>query len=298
MLLLAVCLVSPLLNAAQINTPRVLASLKPLHSIVSAVTDGITEPELLLEGNISPHLFQMKPSHIRAISDADVVVWAGEGVERFLPSMLEKFNAEALSFSMEDHARVQHRARDKHSGHNHDHDQIDSHFWLDPQNAISLAVALADKLSSIDPLHADQYKSNADAFILHIGSTTEVVKKLISVATGRRYLIYHDSLQYLEQAFELGDAIIVAPQPQVQAGGRRLRELHNTIARQQVGCLITEPQFQSPVVTGLAEDFGVQAVLIDPLATDYRVGKALYSDWLINIATSIADCFASANTER
>ena len=296
--LLAACLLSPALNAEQATTPRVLATLKPLHSIVFAVTDGISEPDLLLEGNISPHLFQVKPSHIRSVSDADVIVWAGEGVERFLPSMIKNFNPDAQSFSMLDHTEIHYLARDKHSGHDHDHGEVDSHFWLDPQNAITLAKVLADELSRLDPHHAAQYKSNTDAFTLRIESATVAVRELLSAAAGSRYLIYHDSLQYLERAFGLGDAIIVAPQPQVQAGGKRLRELHSAVEDQQVGCLIAEPQFRSSVVAGVAEDLGVQTVLIDPLATEYSTGKDLYPDWLLDITTILAECFASANAKQ
>ena len=105
-------------------------------------------------------------------------------------------------------------------------------------------------------------------------------------------------MQYLERAFGLGDAIIVAPQPQVQAGGKRLRELHSAVEDQQVGCLITEPQFRSSVVAGVAEDLGVQTVLIDPLATEYSTGKDLYPDWLLDITTILAECFASANAKQ
>ena len=118
---------------------------------------------------------------------------------------------------------------------------------------------------------------------------------MLSEAEGERYLIYHDSLQYLEIAFGLGDAVLIAPQPQVQAGGKRLRALRNTLAEQQVGCLLTEPQFRSPVVDSIAEDLGVQPALIDPLATEFDAGADLYSDWLLDIATTLADCFAATD---
>lgn len=288
----------PILTAADGTPPRVLASIKPLHSIAVAVTNGVSEPDLLLDGNISPHLLQVKPSHIRSIRNADVVVWAGDGVERFLPSMVEKQNSKALMISMAEHSDIRHLIRNKHSQHeehNEEHGELDYHFWLDPQNAIDLVNALAAVLSETDPNNAEQYKSNASAFTHHIGSVAEEVKTVLSEAEGERYLIYHDSLQYLEIAFGLGDAVLIAPQPQVQAGGKRLRALRNTLAEQQVGCLLTEPQFRSPVVDSIAEDLGVQPALIDPLATEFDAGADLYSDWLLDIATTLADCFAATD---
>ena len=259
-----------------------------------AVTEGISQPDLLLDGNISPHLFQVKPSHIRAVSDAEVVVWAGEGIERFLPSMVQNQNKDPVMISMADHVGIELRARDKHS--DHDHGELDYHLWLDPQNAIQFATLLASELSAIDPSNADQYQHNAADFTVGVQAATEKIKAALSTAVGQQYLIYHDSLQYLENAFGLGEAIIVAPQPQVQAGGKRLRALHNTLAEQQIGCLISEPQFQSPVVNSIAHDLGVQPVMIDPLAVAFEPGADLYADWLLDLATTLADCFAATKS--
>ncbi len=260
--------------------------------------DGISEPDLLLDGNISPHLFQAKPSHIRTAGRAEVVVWAGEGIERFLPSMMQNINDDALMISMAEHPSVQYSVRDKHSDHDHDEGEIDYHFWLDPQNAIALAGVLAKELAEIDPPNADQYKSNAATFVQQLGSTTTEIRTLLAAAEGRKYFIYHDSLQYLELAFGLGEAIIVAPQPQVQAGGKRLRALRNQLAEQQVGCLISEPQFRSPVVKSIAEDLGIEPALIDPLATGFKAGADLYPSWLVDMATTLADCFFASDNRK
>jgi len=278
--------------------PQVLATIKPLHSLASAVTLGVSEPVLLLDGNTSPHLFQVKPSHIRSVENADVIVWAGEGVERFLPPMISKFNDDAQVLAMADHAGVKYLARDKHSEHDHEHGAVDYHLWLDPANAIGLVNALADELARLDPGNGAQYQGNAINFVHQLTSTTEEIKITLSEAQGKHYLIYHDSLQYLEKAFGLGEAIIVAPQPQVQAGGRRLRALHDALSEDQIGCLISEPQFRSPVVATLAEDLGVQPATIDPLGTDLTSGADLYSQWLLGVATTLADCLASTNADQ
>lgn len=293
--LLALCQVA---SAAGPLPPTVLATIKPLHSIASAVTEGISEPELLLDGTISPHLFQVKPSHIRLVEDADVVVWAGEGVERFLPSMINNLNDDAVMVAMAEHSTALHTVRDKHSEHDADNGEIDNHFWLDPQNVIALAEVLAVELGSIDPQNADRYKSNAEVIVRQLGSTSAAIKTQLTKSEGQQYFIYHDSLQYLEKAFGLGDAIIVAPQPQVQAGGKRLRTLRDQLDSQQVGCLISEPQFRSPVVSSIAEDIGIEPALIDPLAADFEAGADLYSNWLHDLATKLADCFAAHGAKQ
>jgi len=283
----------------------VLATIKPIHSLVSVVTDGVSTPALLLSGNSSPHLFQVRPSHIRSVRDADLIVWAGEGVERFLPSMIENFNKDASVLSL---AKIKgivlHASRNKNTsvdlstGISEGDSKPDYHLWLDPHNALKVVHELAGRLSALDSVNADKYRSNAERFETELKAGIIEVEKLLREVKGIRYLVYHDSLQYLERAFELGEAIVVAPQPQVQAGGRRLRALHKEVADQMPGCLISEPQFQSPVVNILAEDLGLRPVSIDPLAYDFTAGADLYIEWLLHTAKTIATCLSAETTKQ
>ena len=46
---------------------KVVTTIKPLHSLISNVMDGIGEPGLIIDGSISPHSFTMKPSHAKML---------------------------------------------------------------------------------------------------------------------------------------------------------------------------------------------------------------------------------------
>ena len=71
------------------SPPNVVVSIKPLHSLVASVMKGVGEPELLLEGNTSPHTAALKPSQAEAIQKADLVFWIGDTLEAFLSKSLE-----------------------------------------------------------------------------------------------------------------------------------------------------------------------------------------------------------------
>ena len=68
---------------------KVIASIKPLHSLVSYVMDGVGKPGILVDGSSSPHTFQLKPSHAEMLQEADIVFWIGEDIESYLESPLE-----------------------------------------------------------------------------------------------------------------------------------------------------------------------------------------------------------------
>jgi len=58
---------------------KVVTTIKPLHSLIANVMDGIGEPELIIDGSISPHSFTIKPSHAKMLEEADVIFldWRG-----------------------------------------------------------------------------------------------------------------------------------------------------------------------------------------------------------------------------
>ena len=61
--------------------PKVVVTIKPLHSLVAAVMKGVAEPTLLVDGVQSPHAFALKPSQARALNGADFVFLADEALE-------------------------------------------------------------------------------------------------------------------------------------------------------------------------------------------------------------------------
>lgn len=77
--LLLFSLFSPVLQAA----PSVVATIAPVHSLVSGVMEGVGEPSLLLKGFVSPHAYSLRPSEARRLEQADVVYWIGPNLETF-----------------------------------------------------------------------------------------------------------------------------------------------------------------------------------------------------------------------
>ena len=79
---------------------KVVTTIKPLHSLIANVMDGVGEPALIIEGSTSPHSFTLKPSHAKLLEEADIIFWIGEGIETFMERPLESIvkNAEVVEF--------------------------------------------------------------------------------------------------------------------------------------------------------------------------------------------------------
>ena len=81
---------------------EVVTTIKPLHSLIANVMDGVGEPDLIIDGSISPHSFTMKPSHAKLLEEADLIFWIGEGIETSMEEPLETIakNAEVIEFCL------------------------------------------------------------------------------------------------------------------------------------------------------------------------------------------------------
>ena len=81
--------------AAAAEPPTAVASIKPVHSLLSGVMEGAGEPSLLVRGGASPHTWTLRPSDAHALEHADLVVWVGEGLESFLVQPIEALTGDA-----------------------------------------------------------------------------------------------------------------------------------------------------------------------------------------------------------
>jgi ABC-type Zn2+ transport system substrate-binding protein/surface adhesin len=124
---------------------KVIASIKPVHSLVAAVMEGVGKPELLVEGAGSPHTYSLKPSQAKKLQEADLVFWMSHDLEAFLENSIEGIAANATSVPLMDahglikldfreggafdaHAHDEHDDHDDHKDHDeHGHNDHDDH---------------------------------------------------------------------------------------------------------------------------------------------------------------------------
>ena len=117
----SVLLIAPAASAA----PEVVVSIKPIHSLVASIMEGVAEPGLIVDGAASPHTFTMKPSDARTVEGADVVFWMGPGMEAFLEKPLQALAADATVVEFDDAAgltKLPFREGGAFEAHDHGHE--------------------------------------------------------------------------------------------------------------------------------------------------------------------------------
>ena len=105
---------------------KVVASIKPIHSLASYLMDGVGKPDLIVDGYASPHGFALKPSHAKMLQEADIVFWVGEDLENFLEKPLGSIAKKAEKIELleiKGLTKLKFRERnifDEHDDHGHD----------------------------------------------------------------------------------------------------------------------------------------------------------------------------------
>ncbi len=127
-----------LLSFLAIFTPsnaeiKVVATIKPIHSLASYLMDGVAKPDLIVDGYASPHGFALKPSHAKMLQDADIIFWVGEDIENFLEKPLKSIAKKAEKIELMEIkglTKLKFRERnifDEHDDHGHKEDDHDDH---------------------------------------------------------------------------------------------------------------------------------------------------------------------------
>jgi zinc transport system substrate-binding protein len=293
------------------DAPVVVTSIKPVHSLVSAIMQGVGKPELIVDGAASPHTYNLKPSNARALQEAKVVFWVGPGLEAFLEKPLESLGSDAIVARLdnapglvklpfrEGGAFEAHDDGDEHD-HDHDHDDhddhhgFDTHLWLDPMNAKAMAAEITTTLVAADPANALTYEANAKALDEKLDALDEEIAATVSPVKDKPFIVFHDAYQYFEHRYHIRVAGSITVSPETIPGAERVSEIHRKVGDLGATCVFAEPQFEPRLVDVVIEGTKAKSGVLDPEAATLPAGPDLYFTLMRGIAGSMRNCLASA----
>ena len=297
---------------------KVVASIKPIHSLASYLMDGVGKPDLIVDGFASPHGFAMKPSHAKMLQNADLIFWVGEDLENFLEKPLKSIAKKAEKIELieikgltklefrernifeghddhghkedkhDDHKEHGHK-EDKHDDHKgHAHGEHDPHIWLDPMNAKVILNEMVEHLIENDPKNASKYKSNLKKALKDIDKLNKDVKKELSKSTAS--IVFHDAYQYFEKRYDVNILGAFTVNTDVMPGAEQLAEIREIIEHDKVTCVFSEPQFNPDIIKAVAKDMNIKTGVVDPLGATLDPSKDLYFKLIRNMSASFKGC--------
>jgi zinc transport system substrate-binding protein len=279
---------------------KVMASIKPIHSLVAAVMEGVGTPGLVVSGNNSPHTYALKPKDAEALQDAQVIFWIGHEMEAFLEKPLESLGGNSRIVTLIAAPGVNTLPvregngfdKDDDEGEVHEAGSADGHIWLDPENAKAMVQTIADELSQQDPTNAAAYSSNAAKEIAELDGLSKEITEMVAPAKGKGFIVFHDAYHYFENRFGLRASGAITIHPESTPGAKGIAEIKQRISDGKVTCVFAEPQFDNALITALVEGTTVKAATLDPEGSPLEPGPDLYPTLLRNIARNLSSCLS------
>jgi len=287
---------------AQTKPPLVVVSIKPLHSIISHITDGVNQTLLLLTQQQSPHDFQLRPSQKRLINAADIFFYSSDNIESFVPALKatnKSLHFIELSRIPELHA-LPARTFHMHETHEDKHESIganaipniDGHIWLSIDNAIIIANKVADVLTLRIPEYAKHYQHNLTILTKKLLKLKQQNQQLLSKFQTTPYLVYHDAYQYFEQENQLNNAHFITTNPEHAPGIKRIKTLRELIRVKNIQCIFYEPPNIPALLNTLTEDAQIKLAPLDPIGAQIPEGKTQYFQLMQQTATTLKECLS------
>lgn len=247
---------------------KVVASTTIVGDVVAQVGGGLIELTVLFPPGADPHTFEPRPQDIAALSDAQVVVINGMGLEEALEPALEanvkgsivhaSEGIEVLAFEGEEHEG------EEHEGEEHHHEGGDPHTWTDPNNVIVWAQNIAAALAEADPANAKAYRSNADAYIAALTELDGWIRAQVEQIPAERRKMVTDHLAFGYLADEYGleqvGALIGSFSTNAAPSAQELAALEDKIKEQGVPAVFVGKTVNPELAEQVAQDTGVKLV--------------------------------------
>ena len=287
-------LTSLLLIPSVASASTILTSFKPIQMIVTELTQGVSEPDVVMNSNASPHDYALKPSDVKKIQNADMLIWLGPDLEAFL-TKVAKSNDNLVTISEIPNINLREFGEDPHDHHHdgHDHGSHDPHFWLGIDQVEVASSYISNKLVEVDPQNADVYKKNLEVFLSQLADKKRSIEAQLAPVKDKGYYVFHDAYSYYEDEFGLNKLGHFTVSPERKPGAKTLISIKKTLAKQDVQCVFSEPQFTPAVIESVVRGSSTQKGQLDPVGSDIEVDKGSYFEFLQQLTDSYTSCLSA-----
>ncbi|WP_427980515.1 zinc ABC transporter substrate-binding protein ZnuA [Agarivorans sp.] len=271
------------------SNPNILVSIKPLQLLLSSLTEGQYQIDYLVSPNVSPHDYALRPSDVRALRQADLVIWVGEELEPFLSKPLSQSDSQQLKLL--DIAGLELiKGEAEHEHHGDHHHELDPHIWLGPKQARSIARAVTEQLIEMQVKPAAELEQQLIRFNQKLDQLVSDIQQQLQPVQQQGYFVFHDGYSYFERYFALNRLGEFTINPQRRPGAKTLQHIRQQLAQGKAQCIFAEPQFNGALLETISQDSGAKISLLDPLGITVKNSANGYFDLLQQLANSYRDC--------
>jgi zinc/manganese transport system substrate-binding protein len=251
---------------------NIVTTTPDFASVVKEIGGDRVEVASLAKGIQDPHFVDAKPSFIRLLNQADILIEGGADLEvGWLPPLLESArNGKILTgnpgriVASTGISLLGVPTRPVERSQGDVHPLGNPHYMLDPESGKILADQIAATLCRLDAGSCEFYRKNQTVFNLHLDQKISDWKQRMAPYRGTKVITYHESWPYFAERFGLNVVGHVEPKPGIPPSPVHLESLIDLITREKVKVLIMEPYFGDQAPKFLAQKTGIEVLVFYP----------------------------------
>lgn len=252
------------------GTLTVAGAFYPLEEAARGIGGDLVEVIGITPPGQGPHDLQLEPKQVEDIAAADVVFLLGRGFQPQVEAAVGDAGEDTTVVDLLD--RVELLPVDPQlagtqgevDGEVLDGD-VDPHVWLDPARMITMVDAMVDTLSDIDPDHAGDYRSNADAYLEDLTGLDAEYRASLADCESRVIVTSHRAFGYLADQYDLRQIPIAGVSPEAEPDPRTLEAVADEATAEGVTTIFLEELAPPDLAETVANEIGAELSLLDPI---------------------------------
>jgi zinc transport system substrate-binding protein len=244
---------------------RVAVSIVPLADFVENVGEDKVDVTVMVPPGASPHTYDPKPSQLVEVSEAEIYVKVGSGVDFELAWMDKIIKVNSNMLVLDSSQGIELIGKDP-------------HIWNSPFNAKIMVENICDGLIQVDPDNADFYTENMNDYLKELDIVDGYIRYKLDRFTNRAFLIYHPAFEYFASEYGLTQLAVEhggkEPTPQV------MQDCIDKANQYNLQYVFVAPQFATEYCEAIAREIGGQTAPMDPLAENYIANMGRIADYL------------------
>ena len=270
-----------------------ITTLFPLYEFAFEVGGNKTRVLLLLPPGAEPHTFEPTPKDILKISDADIFVYNGAGMEPWINDILEGVeNKELLTVDSSQHVTL--IKTEEHEEDEHDHGEYDPHIWLNFENDQRIVDAIAAAMSEKDPESRDYYATNAEEYKKKLVALDERYETGLANCTRREFISGgHAAFAYLTERYNLVAVAAYDVSADSEPTPKRIKEITDLSKEHGIKYILFEKLVNPKIAEAIAEESGVKTLAFNPGHNINDLGKETFISLMddnLNVLRTALEC--------
>ena len=243
-LILFICLNFCLLPATTLAAARVVTSIAPLQEVTTELMRGVTSPQSIITDGASAHHFAFRPSHMRLLQQAELVIWIDRNFEAGFQRVAETLPKSVDQLEVLPALGI---------------DSDDGHIWYSPQQLQLLIAIITTHLVQIDPANETLYRNNANQLSTEVTDwRTETLENMGDRQP--RFITDHEFTSHFETDMGYAPIATIHDHHDDHGGLRELGEIEELLRRQPANCLLTLESSPSSLALELAQKYHLRVI--------------------------------------